>query len=166
MLVIRFARTGKKKQAYFRIVVAESKRAVGAKFVEILGNYNPHDKKLTVDSERLAFYLKNGAQPSNSVAKLFTKEKIELPKWVKITEKKRAPKKEPEVKPEASKVEVEEATEAKEASEEQPSTETQEVVPAAETPAEEAAAPVEEPTETVEEEPKEDNNEDSGDAAS
>lgn len=164
MLVIRFARTGKKKQAYFRIVVAESKRAVGAKFVEILGNYNPHDKNLTVDSERLAFYLKNGAQPSNSVAKLLAKEKIELPKWVKVTEKKRAPKKEPEVKPEASKVEPE-APEAEEAPEEQPSTETQEAVPAEEAPAEEAAAPTEEP-EKVEEETKEDNNEDSKDAES
>lgn len=100
MLTIRLARTGKKKQAYFRLVVSDKRKAPTAKFVAILGNYDPHAKKLTVDREKLAEYLKNGVQPSESVAKILKAEKIELPKWVKITEKKKAPKKEPEVKPE------------------------------------------------------------------
>jgi len=105
MLVIRLSRTGKKHQAYFRIAVADSRKTPTAKVVELLGNYDPHAKKLTVNKERLDFYLKNGAQPSNSVAKLLKKEKIELPKWVKITEKKRAPKKKEEPKEVAPKAE-------------------------------------------------------------
>lgn len=87
MLTIRLARTGKKKQAYFRVVVADSRCAVGAKFIEIVGNYDPHKKKLSVDSEKLDAYIKNGAQPSNTLAKLLVKEGFKLPKWVKIKEK-------------------------------------------------------------------------------
>ncbi len=101
MLVIRLVRTGKKHQAYFRIAVADSRKSPTAKFVEILGNYDPHAKKLVIEKDRLDLYMKNGAQPSNSVAKLLKSEKISLPKWVKITEKKRAAKKKEEPKPTA-----------------------------------------------------------------
>jgi small subunit ribosomal protein S16 len=96
LLVIRLARTGKRHQAYFRIVVADKRRAVGSKFVEILGNYDPHAKKLSLNTDKLKEYMKNGAVPSNTVAKLLKLEKVEMPKWVKITEKKRAPKKKEE----------------------------------------------------------------------
>lgn len=93
MLTIRLVRTGKKHQAYFRVVVADKRKAPGAKFVEILGNYDPHAKKLTVKKEKLEEYMKNGAQPSNTLAKVLKSEKFELPKWVKIAEKKKASKK-------------------------------------------------------------------------
>lgn len=106
MLVIRLARTGKKHQAYYRIVVADKRSAVGAKFIEILGNYDPHAKNLSLDKEKLGQYISNGAQPSNSVAKILKAEKVELPKWVKIVEKKKAPKKAVEEKPEAPKTEA------------------------------------------------------------
>jgi small subunit ribosomal protein S16 len=112
LLVIRFARTGKKHQAYFRIVVADKRKSVSAKFVEILGNYDPHAKKLTIDKDKLASYMKNGAVPSNTVAKLLKTEKIDMPKWVKITQKNKASKKKEEKAPvkEAPKApEVEEA---------------------------------------------------------
>jgi small subunit ribosomal protein S16 len=102
MLAIRLSRTGKKHQAYFRIVVSDSRRTPTAKFIEILGNYDPHAKKLQIDKEKLEKYLKNGAQPSNSVAKLLKNEKIALPKWVKIEERNRAPKKAVEEKPAAA----------------------------------------------------------------
>ena len=105
MLVIRLARTGKKKQAYFRIVVAEKQRAVGAKFIEILGNYNPHLKQLVINQEKLAEYLKNGAQPSNTLAKVLKKEGIKMPKWVYIIERNRPTKKVVEEKPEPKKAE-------------------------------------------------------------
>jgi len=87
LLVVRLARTGKKKQAYYRLVVADKRRAVSAKFIEILGNYDPHEKKLSVNAEKLNEYIKKGAQPSNTVARLLVKEKFALPKWVKIQEK-------------------------------------------------------------------------------
>lgn len=106
MLVIRFARTGKKHQAYFRIVVAEKQRSVSAKFIEILGNYDPHAKKLSIDKEKLRKYLGNGAVPSNTVAKLLKSEKIEMPKWVRIETKNRPSKKKEEVTKEAPKTET------------------------------------------------------------
>ena len=93
MVVIRLTRVGKKKQAHYRIVVAESKRAVQGKFISILGWYNPHTKELQINKEDLKSWLDKGAQPSNTVAKLLKSQKIELPKWVKIVERKRAPKK-------------------------------------------------------------------------
>lgn len=152
MLAIRLARTGKKHQAYFRVVVSDSKKTPTAKFIEILGNFDPHAKKLTIDKEKLATYLKNGAQPSNTLAKLLKAEKIELPKWVKITEKNKAPKKEPEVKEEAPKKE-----EAAEAPAEEAAAEVTEEAPAEEPKAEEpASSEVEKAEETpAEEEPSE-----------
>lgn len=93
MVVIRLTRVGKKKQAHYRIVVADSRRAVKGKFISILGWYNPHTKELQVKKDELKAWFDKGATPSNTLAKLLKKEKIELPKWIKITEKKRAPKK-------------------------------------------------------------------------
>lgn len=162
LLVIRLARTGKKKQAYFRIVVADKRRAVTSKFIEILGNYDPHAKKLSLNQEKLEEYIKNGAQPSNSVAKLLAKEGLKLPKWVNITEKKRAPKKEPVVQePKAEAAEAPAETEggepvAEEAVSETPETETlaegsEPVESAEEATAEEATVEEEPSTEAPEE---------------
>lgn len=101
MLVIRLARTGRKKSAAYRVVAAEKSRAATGKFVEVLGHYNPHTKELVLDKERIATRVSQGAQPSNTVLRLMVREGIELPKWAKIEQKQRAPKKEPEVKEEA-----------------------------------------------------------------
>lgn len=100
MLVIRLARTGRKKSAAYRVVAAEKSRAATGKFVEVLGHYNPHTKELVLDKERIATRVGQGAQPSNTVLRLMVREGIELPKWAKIEQKQRAPKKEPEVKEE------------------------------------------------------------------
>lgn len=95
MLVIRLARAGRTKYPVYRIVAAESSRAVTSKFVEILGHYNPHTKELVIKKEATIKRLQHGAQPSNSVAKLLQKEKIELPGWVKVKTKSRRPKNAP-----------------------------------------------------------------------
>lgn len=94
MVVIRLSRVGKKKQALYRLVVADSKRPVTAKFIEILGWYNPHTKELNVKKEKIETWFSHGAKPSNSVAILLEKNKITLPKWVKIEKKTKKPKKE------------------------------------------------------------------------
>jgi small subunit ribosomal protein S16 len=109
MVVIRFARIGKKKQAFYRVVVADSKRPVTAKFIKILGWYNPHTKELNLKKDELADWLSKGARPSNSLAILLKKDGVKLPEWVKIKEKVSKPKKEevPEEKKEQT-VEVEE----------------------------------------------------------
>jgi small subunit ribosomal protein S16 len=149
MLAIRLSRTGKKHQAYFRIVVSDSRRTPTAKFIEILGNYDPHAKKLQIDKEKLEKYLKNGAQPSNSVAKLLSNEKIALPKWVKIEKRNRAPKKVVEEKP-AEAPKAEEATEAPaENSEPAESTEAAEETKPEEVKEEATAPEAEKPAEEV-----------------
>ena len=74
MLKIRLTRTGKKKQPNYRIVVAEHSAPIQGKFVEIIGNYNPFTKKVFLDKEKVEKWLKAGAKPSNTVAKILEKE--------------------------------------------------------------------------------------------
>ena len=72
MLAIRLRRTGSKKRAYFRVVVTDSRTARDSSFVEVLGHYNPRTKPetLKLNRERLAHWVKAGAQPSDSVRTL------------------------------------------------------------------------------------------------
>lgn len=93
MVVIRLARGGRNKYPVYRIVAADSRRAATGKFIAILGTYNPHSKELTLEREEIARFLGNGAQPSNTVVKLLQQEKVELPAWVKLATRNRAPKK-------------------------------------------------------------------------
>ncbi len=154
MVVLRLTRTGKKKQAFYRIVAADSRRFVNSKFIEILGWYNPKTKEVSLKEELVNAWIAKGAQPSNTVAKLLKEKGIKLPDWVVITEKNRKPKKEPVVK--EPKVEAPAAEEtAPEVAEEAPveAEATPEVAPEApaaeEAPVEEAASE-ETPAETTE----------------
>jgi small subunit ribosomal protein S16 len=87
LLVIRLARTGRAKYPTYRIVAAESARAATGRFIEILGHYNPHTKELVIKHDETLKRLSQGAQPSNTVVKLLTREKLELPAWVKLKTK-------------------------------------------------------------------------------
>jgi small subunit ribosomal protein S16 len=138
VVVIRLTRIGKKKQAFYRVVAADSKRPVQAKFIKILGWYNPHSKELSIKKDEVNDWLAKGAQPSNTVAKLLKAEGIKLPDWVEIKEKKRKPKNEKPAgeKKEAVKEEKAEETAAEEApQEETPAEAPEESEPAAEEPA-------------------------------
>jgi len=85
MLVIRMQRTGRKGYAQFRVVVQDSRRTPSSgRIVAALGNYNPHSKEANLDKEKVAFYLEHGAQPSERVVRLLTKEGVKLPSWVKV----------------------------------------------------------------------------------
>ena len=77
MLVIRLRRTGKKGQPNYRIVVADQRKAVTSPYVEMIGNYDPRTKALVLDQEKALAWMAKGAQPSNTVSKLFKKEKME-----------------------------------------------------------------------------------------
>jgi small subunit ribosomal protein S16 len=70
MLVIRLRRAGSKKRPFFRVVVTDSRAARDSSFVEVLGHYNPrtNPETLKLDRERLAHWLKQGAQPSSTIA--------------------------------------------------------------------------------------------------
>jgi small subunit ribosomal protein S16 len=72
MVVIRLRRAGSKKRPFFRVVVTDSRAARDSSFVEILGHYNPRTKPalVQVDKERVDFWVKRGAQLSNSVRTL------------------------------------------------------------------------------------------------
>lgn len=73
MLRIRLRRVGAKKQPSYRIVVAEKSAPRDGKFVEVIGFYNPRTEPETVniEEERALHWLSVGAQPSDSVARIF-----------------------------------------------------------------------------------------------
>jgi small subunit ribosomal protein S16 len=84
MLAIRMQRTGRKGHAMFRVVVQESRLTpTSGRVVAQLGSYDPHNKTVTLAKDKAEFYLKNGAQPSDRVAKLLESEGIKLPEWYK-----------------------------------------------------------------------------------
>jgi small subunit ribosomal protein S16 len=70
--MIRLRRAGSKKRPFFRVVVTDSRTARDSSFVEILGHYNPRTRPAVVDidKERVDFWMKKGAQPSDSVRTL------------------------------------------------------------------------------------------------
>lgn len=93
MLAIRLQRTGRKGLPMYRVIVQEAHRQpTSGRVVANLGHYNPHTKAMVVDKAQAETYLKNGAQPSDRVVKLFTQQKITLPDWVKqpVTDKQKA----------------------------------------------------------------------------
>ena len=96
MLKIKLARFGKKKQPCYRIIVNEAWTKRDGKYLANLGNYQPTKKVLVIDLENYQKYLKNGAQPTETVVKLVERFKSNDPfKKVKkkITKKEREEKK-------------------------------------------------------------------------
>ena len=69
---LRLTRVGSKKNPIYRIVAADSRSPRDGKFIEIIGRYNPqHEPSLIeVDEAKAKKWLSNGAQPSETVAKL------------------------------------------------------------------------------------------------
>lgn len=85
MLAIRLQRIGRKGYPTYRIAVQEAHRHPSSgRVVAYVGNFNPHTKDVTLDAEKAAFYLANGAQPTPRVAKILSEQKIKLPDWVKL----------------------------------------------------------------------------------
>lgn len=72
MLMIRMARFGAKKKPTYRLVVIEKERARDSRAVEVVGHYNPvsNPKVVSLKHDRIEFWMKNGAQPSDTVARL------------------------------------------------------------------------------------------------
>lgn len=98
MLTIRLARIGKRNKAQFQIVLQEHTVAPGGKHVEILGGYDPHSKKEVLKTERIKYWVSQGAQVSDTAHNLFVskgvlageKRKVKLPAK-KVEEIKKAP---------------------------------------------------------------------------
>ncbi len=73
MVRIRFRRIGLKGQPSYRIVAADKEAARDGRFLEILGFYNPrtNPSTVTIKEDRVYHWMKNGAQPTESVAQVF-----------------------------------------------------------------------------------------------
>jgi len=81
MLKIRMSRGGAKKRPFYKIVIADSRRPRDGKFIEKVGFFNPllpKDKKerLNLDTDRIKYWLSQGAQPSDRVARFLGQENI------------------------------------------------------------------------------------------
>jgi small subunit ribosomal protein S16 len=72
MLAIRLARFGAKKKPTYRVVVIDRERARNSRSVEVVGHYNPvaQPAQLQLNRERIDYWMKNGAQPSDTVSRL------------------------------------------------------------------------------------------------
>jgi len=72
MLMIRLARFGAKKKPTYRLVVIEKERARNSIAVEVVGHYNPvsKPKEVVINHTRIEHWVKVGAQPSSTVARL------------------------------------------------------------------------------------------------
>jgi small subunit ribosomal protein S16 len=75
MLMIRLARFGAKKKPTYRVVVIDKERARDSRAVEVIGSYDPLAKpaKVVLQHDRVEHWIKNGAQPSSTVARLIEK---------------------------------------------------------------------------------------------
>jgi len=72
MLMIRLARFGGKKKPSYRVVVIDKERARDSRAVEVVGTYDPvaKPKAIHLKHDRIAHWMKNGARPSDTVARL------------------------------------------------------------------------------------------------
>jgi small subunit ribosomal protein S16 len=70
---IRLTRVGAKKQPSYRVVVADARSARDSRAIETIGHYNPRSEpiELNVDADKAKAWLAKGAQPSDTVVRLF-----------------------------------------------------------------------------------------------
>ena len=154
-LKIRLARGGAKKRPFYRIVVAEASAPRDGRYVERVGTYNPmvpkdHEQRLTLNGERISFWMSKGAQPTERVHKMLASAGLMAAPVLRDQPKKSAPgKKRAEREAAAAEAAAAEAAPAEDAAdapaedtpaEETSAEETSAEAPAAEAVAEEAAA--------------------------
>ena len=75
MVKIRVRRLGAKKAPFYRVVVADSRYPRDGRFIEEIGTYNPlsDPAEIKIDAERAQKWIKNGAQPTDTVRALLKK---------------------------------------------------------------------------------------------
>lgn len=75
---LRLKRMGKKKAPFYRIVAADSRSPRDGRFIETIGTYNPTTvpAEVTLDAELAMKWLNNGAQPSDTVRNILSKQGI------------------------------------------------------------------------------------------
>ena len=145
-LKIRLARGGAKKRPFYRIVVAEASAPRDGRYVERVGTYNPmvpkdHEQRLTLNGERISFWMSKGAQPTERVHKMLASAGLMAAPALRDQPKKSAPGKKRAEREAAAAEAAAAAAEAAaaEAAADAPAEETSAEAPAAEAVAEEAA---------------------------
>ena len=75
MVKIRLKRMGMKKKPFYRVVVADERASRDGRFIDELGYYNPvsNPVELNIDAEKAQQWIKNGAQPTDTVRALLKK---------------------------------------------------------------------------------------------
>lgn len=74
---IRLARMGAKKKPYYRVVVADERNARDGRFIEVIGHYKPvGEKSIEIDAEKAQEWIKKGAKPTDTVARLLREKEI------------------------------------------------------------------------------------------
>ena len=78
MVKIRLTRTGAKKAPTYRIVVADSRYPRDGRFIDEIGYYNPmtNPAEIKIDADKATAWLKNGAQPTETVRSILKKSDI------------------------------------------------------------------------------------------
>lgn len=78
MVKIRLRRMGAKKAPYYRIIVADSRSPRDGRCIEEIGTYDPltEPATITVDAEKAQQWIKNGAQPTDTVKALLKKADV------------------------------------------------------------------------------------------
>ena len=73
---MRLRRMGAKKAPTYRVIVADSRSPRDGRFIEEIGFFNPRSDELKIDAEKAKIWLKNGAQPTDTVKALLKKSNI------------------------------------------------------------------------------------------
>lgn len=76
---LRLTRRGTKKRPFYRVVAADSRRCRDGKFLDIVGVYDPlkSENQCVWKSDKVKYWLANGAQPTQTVSQLLRREPIE-----------------------------------------------------------------------------------------
>jgi small subunit ribosomal protein S16 len=77
---IRLRREGAKNRPFYRVVVADKRSPRDGKFIEVIGNYDPRKtgENYELNLDRADYWVKNGAQPSDTVASIIKKARKKI----------------------------------------------------------------------------------------
>ena len=75
---LRLKRMGAKQKPFYRIIVADSRSPRDGRFIETVGTYDPvkAENNITVKEDRVAYWLDNGAQPTDTVKSILSKSGV------------------------------------------------------------------------------------------
>ena len=76
MVKLRLTRIGRKKLAFYRIVAMDSRQFRDGRYIDLLGTYDPNQKKITLDHDKAHYWLDHGAQPTDTVRSILSREGV------------------------------------------------------------------------------------------